>query len=1256
MYYLYSEIGILTRRGVNPEEFKRELDWREIDEYFKDNYTEGKRYEIPELPVQFTEMSEPWIEWMNDRGDSLGIPVRTPPKDLKGDLRNIIRAEHDYVWKVFLQRRLEEMMNGKRSVRILHESQRQADQKEYEEKMTHLRGELAFSIERATEEIGKGTDERIVKFANRSEPPTLDLKVSEMMKIFQEADKKDWGFYQSIANKCILILFQESRVIIRENIGKDEKEGKFSKKCNKCNKYFTEKGLSSHKPYCEKGEEHKWIEISLLERDFYVGLSEFIYRKMENNESHELLDSRVKKWPGRRLPTLRRASRIFSLFVLSSLAMDGWIERRTGTFDDMLLHHDDDDDDVTRKSKAMHPNMIHFSKTLRDEIGKCEVRDFEEKTQHGIFRVLELHRRRWMNCLPEKHLMKKHEGDGSEPFNHDGGYLASRPGSSLRTSVLGERIGGEQRVVRAKPSDKSLEALNILQGTQWEINLDLLQHIAIVEHADGKRPSKRIKDKEYLIEKIVIRDNFDKAYSAKDGGSSAREAELRLNHVKKIIDNLANVFWHAWALDWRGRVNAKAPLLSPQGSDIDRALLRFKEWKLIGEDGWKWFRIFLFGFFEGKEYPDFKEAPSKKLTINQRVEWIDKHQEILMSIVGKWDDPNIRKLLDLDEAPRAKSETFQRLAALIEYRRLLGECKDGDWSKVKSGHPVHFDASSNGLQHLSLLIDSEELAKKVNVIASDKGKQDIYEEVCLIGKQNWEKSKLKNFLYELGLKDVSESIRDLVFTRKMSKQPTMTVFYGARRLDRCFMGRNGKGKPRFLCIKRGCGDPNCEHLFDRKYRLRCWHEKSPLHMAFVEESELSGLIEEGGSLFAEETTSGRKESRQKEFTDHLVNDYKKAIDEATGYAVPELKERLKARIFVNYKSMNMESLKSELKELALDDKGKKEELIKRLEQYDVAHSKDPPTDSEREDTNMLSWTLPDGFEIPYRYNEKVTIDFKGSGLHLHKLIEEVADPSYHHFLKVLNDSKESDIELDNQTIQEAIFNFSGDDEKKAKRLRDKVTEWKVNFLLENHNKPKLKKILKESGQRGFSKLKIRQLAKLIVENELGDVTDWDAIYFNAKQIGKAHNVLRAIYQSIIGKLTESKSDFEKRWAINSSVSITCKFPEFTDGLDTGQMRLAAAANFIHSMDGAHMRAIVRVFDRKFDANKGKHASIWSVHDSFGTHACDIDELLKTIREEMINLHSEGNLGYWIEDSYAEPYPFRSRIASKEIEISQYFVS
>ena len=80
----------------------------------------------------------------------------------------------------------------------------------------------------------------------------------------------------------------------------------------------------------------------------------------------------------------------------------------------MLLHLDDDEE-VVRKGKkgkkGQHPNMIQFSDFLREEIGKCEVEDFENRgaTRHASFRVLERNPNRWMNCQPEKHLKKEHE-------------------------------------------------------------------------------------------------------------------------------------------------------------------------------------------------------------------------------------------------------------------------------------------------------------------------------------------------------------------------------------------------------------------------------------------------------------------------------------------------------------------------------------------------------------------------------------------------------------------------------------------------------------------------------------------------------------------------------------------------------------------------------------------------------------------------------------------------------------------------------
>ena len=1263
------------------EDFKKLQKVKFIDLYFKENYEEGVRYDVPKLSDRFEDMAEPWIEWLSAKQ-----PYST---DTMEDPRVSLRRKGDYIWRVWLQREFEDIMNGTKSIFIFSEVKREEDKIEHKKNMDNLRNIFQKSIR---EYVGSDEEYKIVvKESNRG---YVELSVEKMIQMFQGTNKDEggWGFYESIANKCILLLFQESRSVVREIPHKDqldnESKPKFDKKCNKCNKYFTTKGIVKHKPYCDNDKPPKWVEISMLERDFYIGLSEFIYRKMENNI--ELFKVKEKKYEGRKKPTLRRASRIFSVFVLSILMAEGEIWRRTGTYDDMVLHLDDEEEEVVRKSKSMNPNMIHFSTSLRKKIGKCEVDDFENRgaTRHASFRVLERNPNRWMNCQPEKHLCKEYERENRK-FSHEGGYLRSPPSSHLRTSIIGKRKGGELRVKRAVASEDSLNALNILQETQWEINLDFLEHVAFAKFDDGGVGS--IKNKEQFIETINIHDEFRKSYYPEGGGDVGREGFLRLHQIKKIIDNIANTFWHSWALDWRGRVLCKANLLSPQGSDIDRAFLRFKEWKPIGEEGWKWFRIFLFNFFEGRGDDRFYSKPDKKLSFDERINWIDEHEVVLREIVGNWKKPKNRKLLDLDQRPKAKSETFQRISALIEYDRLVKEGESKDWSVVKSGHPIHFDASSNGLQHLSLLIDDEKLAKKVNVIPSENVKKDIYVEVCQVGKRNWENSKLRKYLSDLGLKNEQlESIKDLVFKRKMSKLPTMTVFYGATRLDKCFIGRGGKGKPKFLCIK--CDKANCEHLFEAKYRLICWHEKSPLYESFEDDEQLSELIKNGGLLFARNVSDDKKKSRQEIFAKHLVNDYNEAIEEVTGGAVSKLQKYLGNRIDKKIVlpdsgkswfefAMKYSSEKEAENDLDNFEKEVKEKYpeckIETIMKYNYVMPKDgakpdylietgAPKEGE-ESLYRLSWNLPDGFKVMYRYNEvKEDAVLHASSLHLHRLMEDVSKKdSFRHYLKVLDKSPESELEINDKYIQLAINHVSNNDERREDALQEKLKNLKIEYLLNNKKNNDLKQILKKKEVRGFSNLKKGALAELVVEKKLCDFTDWEAIYSVCVESGSTNNVIRAIYKYTVEKFLDEPNEFEKKWLIQSSISIKISFPDFSDKLDIRQMKIAAAANFIHSMDGAHMRAVVREFDRRIKQDGG-YSSIWSVHDAFGTHACDINKLLKIIKCEMINLHSEGNLRYWVPSSNSldaenenidmNKKSFRKKIKNKEIEISQYFVS
>ena len=64
-----------------------------------------------------------------------------------------------------------------------------------------------------------------------------------------------------------------------------------------------------------------------------------------------------------------------------------------------------------------------------------------------------------------------------------------------------------------------------------------------------------------------------------------------------------------------------------------------------------------------------------------------------------------------------------------------------------------------------------------------------------------------------------------------------------------------------------------------------------------------------------------------------------------------------------------------------------------------------------------------------------------------------------------------------------------------------------------------------------------------------------------------------------------------------------------------------APNFIHSMDAAHMALVIDDWDKTFGA----------VHDSFSTHACDVEELLQVTKENFINIYNVPNFYDHIEN-------------------------
>jgi hypothetical protein len=67
---------------------------------------------------------------------------------------------------------------------------------------------------------------------------------------------------------------------------------------------------------------------------------------------------------------------------------------------------------------------------------------------------------------------------------------------------------------------------------------------------------------------------------------------------------------------------------------------------------------------------------------------------------------------------------------------------------------------------------------------------------------------------------------------------------------------------------------------------------------------------------------------------------------------------------------------------------------------------------------------------------------------------------------------------------------------------------------------------------------------------------------------------------------------------------------------SGEVIRGMLPNYIHSFDALHMQNVVLELDKK------EIQDIWAVHDSFGVHACDIDELREIVNRTFVDIHQD----------------------------------
>tara|TARA_B100000287_G_scaffold93314_1_gene85478 strand:- start:1150 stop:5349 length:4200 start_codon:yes stop_codon:yes gene_type:complete len=1016
--------------------------------------------------------------------------------------------------------------------------------------------------------------------------------------------------------------------------------------------------------------------------------------------------------------------------IVVSIHDEGFLSIETMDQEMYRIHYQEGDENKDKaRGVKKYPGALIFSERLKGLIGQSSRRDFIEGKEHAIFRWMRGSRNRWMYSPPWDH---KRTRLGGEDYELKGGLLMEINREVVTNHRHFEQFRDESGEVmsRCEPDDSIRNALNALQRVQWEINLGFLTRLFEVKLADGMiLPPNEVEDwigeKGSVISEILPRREFSDAFYdsvSKDGSFDSTDdpeqdqiepgnsrvtddRRLLLEWTKRIIDHNANVFWHSWACDFRGRVMPRCTALSPQGDDLSRALICFKEWKPLGKTkddtvGIRWFHVYVHNLMENIESRIWNKEghpPScqccipaaKNASFAERVKWVEGNLSQLREI-GREPEAFVKEL-GLDKYRPGKNESYQRTAALIELDRIHKEfeANDEDWTRVSSGMPIRLDATCNGFQHVSALIGDENLAKLVNVIGiEERGPNDLYSEVARVAKEKFggREGDLRNTLgvgeggFGLTKKEVDEAI-DLIFSRTVAKRPTMTRAYGAKETMKHFDGRGGDGRPNFVQVRKNeaekeASNENKKEIDDEFQALFIDWEKTDQNQWF--EDKLIESREERKRRLRKRRDCWRALAEYR--TEEGDGKPKKLSKTKLDKWIKDLRETKAVRTWADGSSLHdclILPSKNISKMLAIP-----EGTYYNGFWYNLWGRFDSKNNEYVNYWNVLDSsgnTLGDGYrkgrdgraECEKKAREFIGKDRKG-GMEVDEIFRR-ARIQHRVTLLVNRAIKESIKEVTSgnyDTLEENLGLVS----RKETREWPGVTwglprgEGGVDSFIVNHYyiSP-----FAESDSRWMnpchrSAIYSRILPKWYTftkreykKEKLAKERKWAR---DSREKSKHRIFLRFVkhFQNDDGAWDKRLSDSDKEWLTNSSngnsksSSLTNRFrillEEYSESDEAVKEMLvlfrhwsssliryddrkegnrinskrakskfsgALPPNFVHSIDAYHMRRVINRLDQEI-GNLG----FWSVHDAFGTHACDVEKLREVVMSEFHGVHSE----------------------------------
>lgn len=234
-----------------------------------------------------------------------------------------------------------------------------------------------------------------------------------------------------------------------------------------------------------------------------------------------------------------------------------------------------------------------------------------------------------------------------------------------------------------------------------------------------------------------------------------------------VYDNI----YFPWNMDFRGRIYP-IPTFSPQGDDLCKGLLLFSDTPPCQDSkDIEWLAI-----------TGANLAGEDKISYADRIKWVSDNEEIILDVAR---DP----MSNLWWLHKDKKPT-QLLAWCLEWAKAKAWIAEhGSIVGFTTGLPYAQDGTCSGLQHFSAILRDPIGGTAVNLVPQDKP-NDIYAivatKVNAVLKQDalngtidtWDDEKAKT---KFGTKTMAQIWLNYGVTRKVTKRPTMTLAYGAKR-------------------------------------------------------------------------------------------------------------------------------------------------------------------------------------------------------------------------------------------------------------------------------------------------------------------------------------------------------------------------------------------------------------------------------------------------------------------------------------------